>query len=188
MILEAATTLFLAKGYKEVSVDYVAEKCNVTKATVYYYYSTKAELFTQSLIILMERIRDNMQLILKEEPSLYSGLKKVAIAHLKATVDIDIEFFLREAKNALSADQIRQINNAEENMYDVVEFAFTEAMNKQEIPSVNPTFATHTYMALMKVGNYKDTEGNPIFPTVPETAEQLIGFFWNGIFPHNKKE
>ena len=36
----------------------VAKVCGVTKATVYYYYSTKADLFTATMIQMMVRIRE----------------------------------------------------------------------------------------------------------------------------------
>ena len=38
-------------------MDDVAKECGVTKATVYYYYSTKADLFTDTMVQMMIRIR-----------------------------------------------------------------------------------------------------------------------------------
>ena len=56
-ILEVATRLFLTQNYQVVSMDEVAKVCGVTKATVYYYYSTKADLFTATTE-MMVRIRE----------------------------------------------------------------------------------------------------------------------------------
>ncbi len=64
IILHTATGLFLEKGFQHVSMDDVAEKCNVTKATVYYYYKTKTDLFMDSMISLMVRIRERSSAIL----------------------------------------------------------------------------------------------------------------------------
>ena len=44
-ILSAATTLFLAEGYGETSIDAIVEKSGGSKATLYSYYPTKADLF-----------------------------------------------------------------------------------------------------------------------------------------------
>ncbi len=63
-ILEVATRLFLTQNYQVVSMEEVAKVCGVTKATVYYYYSTKADLFTATMIEMMIRIRENMSQIL----------------------------------------------------------------------------------------------------------------------------
>lgn len=182
IILDAGTDLFLANGYKEVSVDDVAKKCNVTKATVYYYYSSKAELFTEAMIAMMFRIRQYMQTMLIEDKPLRIRLLKVATAHLQATVDIDLDSFMRETRNVLSKEQIKRMNDAEYYMYQVIEKAFIAAMESGEISEVNPKFASHTYISLLKVGNYKNPDNTKIFPTIQETAEQLVTFFWNGLF------
>jgi AcrR family transcriptional regulator len=44
-ILSAATTLFLSQGYGETSIDAIVEKSGGSKATLYSYYPTKADLF-----------------------------------------------------------------------------------------------------------------------------------------------
>jgi len=44
-ILSAATKLFLADGYGETSIDAIVEKSGGSKATLYSYYPTKADLF-----------------------------------------------------------------------------------------------------------------------------------------------
>jgi TetR/AcrR family transcriptional repressor of mexJK operon len=44
-ILSAATRLFLSKGYGETSIDAIVEKSGGSKATLYSYYPTKADLF-----------------------------------------------------------------------------------------------------------------------------------------------
>ena len=44
-ILSAATKLFLAVGYGDTSIDAIVEKSGGSKATLYSYYPTKADLF-----------------------------------------------------------------------------------------------------------------------------------------------
>ncbi len=44
-ILSAATDLFLSMGYGETSIDAIVEKSGGSKATLYSYYPTKADLF-----------------------------------------------------------------------------------------------------------------------------------------------
>lgn len=69
-ILEVATRLFLTQNYQVVSMGEVAKVCGVTKATVYYYYSTKADLFTATMTQMMIRIRENMSQILSTNKTL----------------------------------------------------------------------------------------------------------------------
>ncbi|WP_245830925.1 TetR/AcrR family transcriptional regulator [Sediminibacillus massiliensis] len=182
IIIETATELFLSYGYQEVSVDDIAGECNVTKATVYYHFENKPELFTETIVQMMRRISYYMEKILSEEIPLFERLYHVSEAHLKATVDMDIDGFMRETKNALAEEQVRRIHQAEEGMYKVLEAAFDRAMEEREIPTVNPTFAAHTYIALVKAGNYRDSEGRAFYPTIEETAAELTNLFWNGLF------
>lgn len=181
VILEAASRLFLNNGYTEVSIDDVARACNVTKATVYYYYENKAVLFTETIVQMINRISSHTATMMKEDIPLRSRLFNVTKAHLKATVDIDIDSFMRGTKNVLSANQIHQIRDAEENLYKVIEGALIAAMNRGEIDKVNPHFAAHAYVSLLKVGNYRDAEHQPIFSTVEESAEEIVNFFWRGV-------
>lgn len=83
-IVNIATNLLLNKGYQIVSMDDVAKECDVTKATVYYYYATKADLFTDTMVQMMVRIRENMYTILSTNKPLKERLLDVAKIHLTA--------------------------------------------------------------------------------------------------------
>ncbi len=181
IILRAAIELFLTNGYQEVSVEDVARAANVTKATVYYYYPSKAALFTETIVQLMNRIHGQIQGILQKSIPLRERLLEIAEAHLTATFDIDLDSFMRETKNTLSEEQTVRMQKAEEHLYKSIEQALTEAVDKGEISTIHPTFAAHAYVALLRVGNYRDRNGNGIFLTTTEAAEQIIDFFWSGL-------
>ncbi|PEL14043.1 TetR/AcrR family transcriptional regulator [Bacillus sp. AFS017336] len=181
IIVENAIQLFLQNGYQLVSMDDVAKKCGVTKATVYYYYPTKADLFTDAMVQMMLRISDRIAEILSTEKSLKENLHEMVKVHLRATFEIDLKTFTKEAKVSLSDEQLQQMNNAEETMYNVIEKAMTTAIENGEIPKGNPKFYTQLFFAILSIGNYKDTDQKSIFSTIDEMAEQIIDFFWNGI-------
>jgi TetR/AcrR family transcriptional regulator, regulator of autoinduction and epiphytic fitness len=182
LILQTATALFLKSGFQDVSVDDVAKECNVTKATVYYYYDSKAALFTEAMVQMMVRIRGYMEAILLANESLRTRLHRVAENHLKATVDLDLDGFLRETKSALTKEQLKQMQEAEEGMFDVLEKAFIDAIKSGEIPNIHTKFAAHSYLSLVKVGNYRNPDQSAIFSSAEETTEKIIDFFWNGLF------
>ncbi|HET7657554.1 MAG TPA: TetR/AcrR family transcriptional regulator [Bacillales bacterium] len=182
IILMAASRLFLEYGYKEVSIDDVARACGVTKATIYYYYSSKAELFTETMIQMMKRIRERISSMLLEDLPLHERLLNVAKAHLSATVDIDLDGFMRGTKNSLTDKQIRQMREAENKMYESIETAFQTAIERNDIAEVNPTFAAHCYIALLKVGNFRGPSNEGIFANSDEAAEQIVSFLWKGLF------
>ncbi|QTN01396.1 TetR family transcriptional regulator [Sediminibacillus dalangtanensis] len=183
MILQAAIELFLAHSYQEVSVDDVAKAANLTKATIYYYYPSKASLFTETIVQLITRIHGQTQGILQKDIPLRERLLEIAEAHLTATFNIDLDSFMRETKNNLSEEQITRMQHAEEQLYKAIEQAIREAGEKKETSSIDSTFAAHAYVALLRVGNYRNRNGNGIFPTTTQTAEQIVDFFWRGLNP-----
>lgn len=174
-------------GYQRVSIDDVARHCGVTKATVYYYYETKAELFTKMMEDMMETIRAQMEKVLRADDSLYDKLLRITNAHLKATFHIDMEGFLRETKASLSEEQQKAMQEAEDTMNTTLEEAFTRAMDQGEIPSVPLKFAVQTYVTLLRLGNYRDQDHRPLFPSTEESAEAIVDFYWNGMFPQSKE-
>lgn len=180
-ILEVATRLFLTQNYQVVSMDEVAKVCGVTKATVYYYYSTKADLFTVTMIQMMVRIRENMSQILSTNKTLEERLLDFAKVYLQATTDIDMKNFMKDAKLSLSEEQLKELKNAEDNMYKVLEKALDDVMQIGEIPKGNPKFAAHAFVALLSMGNFKGENHNPIHANIDELAQEIVSFYWNGL-------
>ena len=185
IILEVATRLFLTQNYQVVSMDEVAKECGVTKATVYYYYSTKADLFTATMIQMMVRIRENMDQILSTNKTLEERLLDFATVYLHATMDIDMKNFMKDAKLSLSQEQLKELKNAEDNMYDVLEKALDNATVLGEIPKGDPKFAAHAFVALLSIGNFKDENHNPTLANIDELAKQIVSFYWNGLSHQN---
>lgn len=108
-ILSTAVSLFVEQGYKNVAMDDVALRCNVTKATVYYYYATKAELFTASFEALMTRIRLRSVEMLSTEEPFEKRLEALVTSFTYATVNVDVDNFIKEAMPSLSIDQLLKI-------------------------------------------------------------------------------
>ncbi|OFD49475.1 TetR family transcriptional regulator [Bacillus mycoides] len=185
IILEVATRLFLTQNYQVVSMDEVAKECGVTKATVYYYYSTKADLFTATMIQMMVRIRENMDQILSTNKTLEERLLDFATVYLHATKDIDMKNFMKDAKLSLSEEQLKELKNAVDNMYDVLEKALDNATALGEIPKGDPKFAAHAFVALLSIGNFKDENHNPTLANIDELAKQIVSFYWNGLSHQN---
>lgn len=181
-ILKTATLLFLENGFQKVSIDDIAKTAGLTKATVYYYFGSKAELFKEVMVRLMGMVRLRILLLLGSEKSLYDRLFDVAAAHLQATTSLDLEGFMRESKTSLSDEQIQEMKLAEEEMFLSIEEAFQGAMDAEEIPQINAKFAAHSYIALSRVGNYKQPDGTPLFSSIEETAENIMRVFWKGFF------
>ncbi|AXI07665.1 TetR family transcriptional regulator [Oceanobacillus sp. 143] len=186
LILHTATGMFLEKGYPSVSMDDVAQKCDFTKATVYYYYKTKADLFTDAMVQLMIRIKQRIIDILSTNASLETQLFQIAKAHIQATVDIDINAFMKEAKTSLSDDQLQLMKEAEDNMYGALEQAIKKAMDKGEIPQSNPRLGALMFVSMLTAGNNLDNAYKETFSSLDDLVTQIVNLFWNGLANENQ--
>ena len=185
-ILYVATGMFLEKGYPLVSMDDVAQESDVTKATVYYYYKTKADLFTDAMVQLMNRINQSILDIISVNASLKTQLLQIAKAHLQATVDIDINSFMKEAKTSLSNEQLQLMKDAENNLYTVLEQALENAMKKGEIPQSDAHLAALMFVSILTVGHNMDIAYKETFSSLDELVTQIVNFFWNGLANENQ--
>ncbi|MFJ7890853.1 TetR/AcrR family transcriptional regulator [Lysinibacillus xylanilyticus] len=181
IVLETATRLFIKEGYKNISMDDVAKACNVTKATIYYYYPTKGDLYTSALLAMMDRIRLSILHILEQSIVLKERLEQLIEIHLSATVDIDMKNFMREATINLSTSQLKEVQAAENNMYKTIEQAMQREMEQGTIRKGNATFFAHAFMALMSVGYFKDGEGERLFQSEAMAAKEIVDFFWQSV-------
>lgn len=180
-ILHIATEMFLEKGYPLVSMDDVAQQCDVTKATVYYYYKTKADLFTDAMVQLMNRIHERIVAILSTNEPLKKQLFQFAKGHLQATVDIDIHSFMKEAKTSLSLEQLQLMQQAEEKMYEELEHALKKAMDNGEISRSNPRLGALLFVSLVTTGNNMDTNFKNSFRSLDDLVTQIVDFYWDGL-------
>ncbi|CAM4183527.1 TetR/AcrR family transcriptional regulator [Lederbergia lenta] len=181
LILTVAGRLFMQKGYQKVPVEEVAKACNVTKATVYYYYATKAELFTAAMLAMMERIHQRTLQILSEDSPLRERFLLLAEVHLQATTSIDLTTFLRENHQVLTTQQMQKMKEAEEEIFQVLEFALEKAMRDGEIRKVNKKFAANAYLSLLRMGNQNLANGSELFKDPKGAAIEILEFYWRSL-------
>ncbi|MBS4223583.1 TetR/AcrR family transcriptional regulator [Lederbergia citrea] len=181
LILAAAAQLFLHKGFQKVSIEEVAQACNVTKATVYYYFSTKAELYTAAMLAVMERIYELTTQMLKTDIPLHDRLLAVAESHLEATAAIDLNSYLRESQEVLSVQQMQKMKEAEERIFHLLERELEKAINNGDIRKVNAKFAAHAFLSLLRMGNQSLSSGNDLFKDSKEAAKEILDLYWKGL-------
>jgi AcrR family transcriptional regulator len=93
-ILAAAAALFGERGYDAVSLEDVAERLDVTKGSLYYYFSSKDELVTAAIETLGNEWTDRLEVL----PAARSG---TPAARLDALVREHIGIAVREYPAAL---------------------------------------------------------------------------------------
>ena len=78
-ILAAATELFGAKGFSDVSMQDVARAAGVTKAALYYHFADKSDLYTTVALARIVSIHEAMEAAANEGGTLEERLVRLAV-------------------------------------------------------------------------------------------------------------
>ncbi len=153
-VLLTASVLFMELGYEPVSVNMIAERAGVTKASVYYYYANKAALFTASVTAMMLRIRSITERIVEENENLRERLVQIALSKMtKSQAHVEFESLMREALPSLSEEQRSEIRRAERGIHEALASEFARAMENGEISRGDPMLLSHAFSSLLMIGS-----------------------------------
>ncbi|MCH5290851.1 MAG: TetR/AcrR family transcriptional regulator [Treponema sp.] len=65
-ILEKALALFIEEGYEDVTFQKIADRCNITRTTLYIYFKNKREIFLWSIKQLTSGIECNLAAVISD--------------------------------------------------------------------------------------------------------------------------
>ena len=144
MILKAARKLFFERGFKQVTVESIAKKAELSKGSIYLYYNSKEEIYTQILLSDIDKFHDRFTGILNDPLSASAAIFKYA--------DIYVDFFLNDrelfrilmtymlhtADMNLPEDLNNHIIKTTNRTIDIIEEIFRLGMERGEFPpSIN---------------------------------------------------
>lgn len=176
-ILLTASRLFMEHGYEAVSLQQIASLCQVTKASIYYHFSSKPELFTIAITRMMAMGMKQTTLRLDEPGTLQERLVNVAAAKMRHA-HVDTETMMREAETYLNAEQLAQIRDAEKQIFDVLATHFQREMDLGYFRKANSMLLAQAFTSLLMLANREDVRH--MHSTITELAEELVELFMNG--------
>jgi AcrR family transcriptional regulator len=62
-ILEKALDVFITEGYVDTTLQKIADKCRITRTTLYLYFKNKKEIFNYSIKLLLAKLEEDIRLI-----------------------------------------------------------------------------------------------------------------------------
>jgi len=181
-VLSTASVLFMELGFEPVSINMIAVRAGVTKASVYYYFENKAALFTASVTEMMARIRAITQRIIEGHDDLRTRLEQVALSKMnKSQSHLEFESLMREAMPSLTEEQHDEIRKAEHRIHEALAAEFGRAMARGDIVEGNPMLLSHAFSAMLMVGN-RERIGEETYS--PEKLSlDIVELFLSGVLP-----
>ncbi|WP_315793906.1 TetR/AcrR family transcriptional regulator [Paenibacillus sp. BIC5C1] len=176
-ILMTASRLFMEHGYEPVSLQQIASLCGVTKASIYYHFSSKPQLFTVAITSMMAMGMQQTALRMDAPGTLQERLEKVAEGRMQHS-HVDTETMMREAITYLDTDQLAQIREAEVRIYEVLAIHFKREMDNGYLRSADPMLLAHAFTSLLMLANREGVRD--MHATITDLARELVALFLDG--------
>ena len=138
-IIAAASELFGAKGFSDVSMQDVARAAGVTKAALYYHFADKSDLYTTVALARIESIHEAMEAAANEGGTLEERLVRLAVVGFER-LESDVYAPHLHAHDHLDEAHHQQLHKAMDELQEPVVRCFAEA--GPEDPRLSPRAAS----------------------------------------------
>lgn len=180
-ILSNAITQFRHRGFASVSLNDIARGAGLTKASLYYHFHSKEELFTQALVGLLHRVASAVEAVVDQPAPLRDRLVALAADRLESVATgRDTESLLREAEPTLPPELYRSIRSAQQRVTALLVRTMARGIAEGELVDQDPVFLAHAFVALMAMVGARGEGGELLFPCNRATADRLVAFFLHG--------
>lgn len=149
-VIEAASRVFAKKGYQATTIAAVAEELNIDRASLYYYISSKEELFDD---VVREACEDNVRIARNIDKSSDNALEKLQKFIIETTNSYErhyplLHIYVRENLKTVGdsrsawAKQMRQLNHDyEDAIIKIIEEGYEDGSFRNLGPSRTVAYA-----------------------------------------------
>jgi AcrR family transcriptional regulator len=108
-ILQHAAKIFAKKGYEKASLEEIASRLKLTKASLYHYFRSKEEVLYLIQLEALEEILEDTTAIVQSESSPSVKLKELIVAYIRSATQTHIVGALRQQELILPDKWRRKI-------------------------------------------------------------------------------
>ena len=183
LILRAARSLFMQRGYADVPVGEVASAAGVTKPTLYYHFGDKEGLYVDVLCDLMREVGGYIRSVTEADATARRRLEDLAAGYFQYA-DATMEPMLRDATELLGESHGRRVHEAyAREMLAPIAQLMRDGMRLGEIVEGNADFLVRAWFGLLDAFT---AQGGHTARTPDEhrqVAIQVARFFLEGAAP-----
>lgn len=140
-ILNAARKLFFEKGFRYVTVENIARKAELSKGSIYLYFSSKEEIYTQILLNDIDKFNKKSSLIFQNGKSAAELVMDFAFIYVDFFLNdrelfrIMMTFMLHTEDMNLAETVNQHIIEVTNNTVKIIETILQQGIEKDEFPS-----------------------------------------------------
>lgn len=164
-IVEAAKGVFIRSSYGSVTLEEIAEAADVSKATLYLYFESKAAIYESVLLHDMRSLVDALSVAAREQPVAADSLRNLARAYLaffKGNTEYfaKLSFFYYPGREQVLPDHVAdQIDLLLREAVEVVADCVAAGVARGELVSADPWASALALWALWEGSMWSDRTG-----------------------------
>ncbi|MGH2559724.1 MAG: TetR/AcrR family transcriptional regulator [Thermomicrobiales bacterium] len=151
-ILRAARTLFLDRGFAEVSMQQIAGDAAITKATLYHHFRDKEALFIEVVRREHVRVAHQLEELIAGATSLEEQLRRIAVAFFESN-EGSFERLMEELFRHVSAERFAslydEMHGDATSPEGVIRACFAQAIATGEIAPFNPDLLATLFFSMV---------------------------------------
>jgi AcrR family transcriptional regulator len=141
-ILEKALDVFVEEGFENTTLQKIADKCGITRTTLYLYFKNKKEIFNYSIKLLLVKVEADIRHI--QANSILGYVEKIiTILHNifqqfeenRRLLSVILDYLLHLSKNNIDPEQ--RVRRRTLRMRHILASLVIEGVKKGELKSIN---------------------------------------------------
>jgi len=197
-ILDAAEKVFSQQGYIQATVDDIADEAQFSKATIYRYFNSKSEIFSEIIMNSFLEARKNLLRISKKNQSAEERVKELIhfiISYFRSKMNIARIFFMEKSsmKRILGMDiddHVMPIDSEQKipddyrkiikDIFEAMCKIIQEGIDSGDFRKVDPREACFILGAMLRGFNFKGPLHEKEY-SIEQSTELVYSFFLNGL-------
>ena len=155
-ILKAARRLFFENGFRPVTVESIAKKAELSKGSIYLYFKSKEEIYTQILLNDIDKFHENFKELLQYSTSASEAITRFAIIYVDLFLNdrelfrILMTFMLNTNAMNLPEDLNNHIIKSTNRNINIIEEIFNYGIERGEFsPTINLRLSRNALWGLL---------------------------------------
>ena len=161
-ILEKALDVFITEGYVDATFQKIADKCRITRTTLYLYFKNKKDVFNYSIKLLLAKLEEDIRLI-RSDSSLDSVEKitevlMIIFSHIEENrrlLSVILDYLLHISKS--SADPGKPVRRRTLKLRHILSSLVIEGIKTGKLKPVNVKTADDYLYSLIEAAIFRLT-------------------------------